>query len=166
MAAPHVSAAAALLISAGAEGPAEVYSLLTSTARDRGSAGYDTSYGYGSVDVAAALSALRSGSGGSTAPSTPAEPDPEPTVDDVTPPTIRDVSGYTQGRKFTLQWTTNEPATTYADFSGYGLYGSDTLTTAHALSLNGSRGTTYTFTLVSTDAAGNTAESAAYSISL
>jgi serine protease len=168
MAAPHVAAAAALLVSAGAESPKEVFSLLTSTARDRGAAGYDTSYGYGSVDAAAALAALKAGStgGGSSGGAGEAEPEAAPEAADRTPPLIRDVSGFTQGRKFTLQWTTDEPATTYADFSGYGLYGEDALTTTHALSLNGVAGQTYTFTLVSTDAAGNTAESSPYSIAL
>lgn len=169
MAAPHVSAAAALLISAGASGPDEVYRLLTTTARDGGSSGYDTSYGYGRVDAAAALGALGSGSTGNDSSGAGAEPESsveESVTTDTKAPTIRDVSGYTQGRKFTLQWTTDEPATTYADFSGFGLYGSDTLTTTHALSLNGKLGQSYTFTLVSTDATGNTAETSAYSISL
>ena len=166
MAAPHVSAAAALLISAGASGPDEVYQLLTSTARDGGSAGYDTSYGHGRVDVAAALTALRSGGGSSGSTGSGEEPEMDSSGADTQAPTIRDVSGYTQGRKFTLQWVTDEPATTWVNFQDYGRYGDDVLTTAHALSLNGSRGRTYTFTLVSSDAAGNTAESSAYSISL
>ena len=170
MAAPHVSAVAALLYAAGANGPDQVYGLLTASARDRGSAGYDTSYGYGSVDAAAALAALKAGgsTGGSGGEAwvDEGEEAPPALAGDTLAPAIRDVSGYTQGKKFTLQWTTDEPATTYANFTSYGLYGDDTLTTVHALSLNGSVGSTYTFTLVSADAAGNTAESTPYSIKL
>lgn len=167
MAAPHVSAAAALLLSAGAEGPDEVFQLLTSTAADAGSAGYDTSYGHGRLDAAAALSALRSGSGsGSSGSGGGEEPEMDSAEEDRTPPTIRSVSGTTQGRKFTIQWVTDEPATTWLDFSEYGAYGDDVLTTTHAISLNGQRGQTYTFTLVSSDATGNTAASSPYSISL
>jgi subtilisin family serine protease len=65
MAAPHAAAAAALLLSAGAE-PAEVRELLTSTAVDLGAAGFDTDFGHGRIDVLAALDALDTG--------TPTEP--------------------------------------------------------------------------------------------
>ena len=101
-----------------------------------------------------------SGSGGGE------EPEMDSAEEDRTPPTIRSVSGTTQGRKFTIQWVTDEPATTWLDFSEYGAYGDDVLTTTHAISLNGQRGQTYTFTLVSSDATGNTAASSPYSISL
>lgn len=56
MAAPHVSAVAALVISAGiATTPDEVREVLQSTAEDKGSAGWDQQYGYGIVDAYAAL---------------------------------------------------------------------------------------------------------------
>ncbi len=165
MAAPHVAAAAALLVADGASGPDEVVELLAATAHDRGAAGYDTSYGYGAIDVGAALAAR---AGGVTAPDEPApeeETSTVPTVDR-TPPQIRDVSAVTQGRKFTVQWVSDEPATTWVDFTTYGAYGDDTLTTSHALSLTGSTGSTYYFTLRSTDASGNTAASTTYYIRL
>lgn len=56
MATPHVSGAAALLISRGiAATPDEVRNVLQATAKDKGSPGRDSKYGYGIVDVYAAL---------------------------------------------------------------------------------------------------------------
>jgi serine protease len=58
MAVPHVSAAAALVIATGAAGtdptPSRVERRLERTARDLGARGYDTRYGWGLVDAAAA----------------------------------------------------------------------------------------------------------------
>jgi serine protease len=60
MAAPHVSAIAALLIGTKLLGehprPGRVAAHLRETARDLGPAGYDSRYGHGLVDAAAALS--------------------------------------------------------------------------------------------------------------
>ena len=55
LAAPHVSAAAAMLISRGVTGPSDIYQVLTKTAQDLGPAGYDNKYGHGLVDVGAAM---------------------------------------------------------------------------------------------------------------
>lgn len=56
MSAPHVSGIAALLLSAGvASTPQEVRHVLQSTAKDLGAPGYDSEYGWGLVDAAAAL---------------------------------------------------------------------------------------------------------------
>jgi serine protease len=59
MAAPHVSAIAALVIATGRLGanprPGRVAAHLRSTARDLGEFGYDSRYGHGLVDAAAAL---------------------------------------------------------------------------------------------------------------
>jgi len=56
MAAPHVSAVAALVISAGvATTPEEVRNVLQSTAEDKGPDGWDSEYGWGIVDAYAAL---------------------------------------------------------------------------------------------------------------
>ncbi len=59
MASPHVAGAAALVMAAGRLGPnpkpAAVEHLLESTARDLGAPGFDTRYGNGLLDVAAAL---------------------------------------------------------------------------------------------------------------
>jgi serine protease len=58
MAAPHVSATAALVLASGVLGedrsPARIRERLIQTAGDRGVAGYDTRYGWGLVDAAAA----------------------------------------------------------------------------------------------------------------
>lgn len=58
MAAPHVSALAALVIASGVVGarpaPAAVEKRIEDTARDLGAAGYDRRYGYGLIDAAAA----------------------------------------------------------------------------------------------------------------
>jgi serine protease len=59
MAAPHVSATAALVIGTGRLGkhpkPGRVASHLRTTSRDLGPDGYDARYGHGLVDAAAAL---------------------------------------------------------------------------------------------------------------
>ena len=61
MAAPHVSAAAALVIASGVLGrnptAAAVERRLKVTARDLGTRGYDSRYGYGLLDVAKATAA-------------------------------------------------------------------------------------------------------------
>jgi serine protease len=58
MAAPHVSAVAALVIASGVLGPdpspRAIERRLKATARDLGPPGYDTRYGAGLVDAAAA----------------------------------------------------------------------------------------------------------------
>jgi serine protease len=60
MAAPHVSAIAALLLATQHLGkhprPGRVATQLERTARDLGATGYDSRYGHGLVDAAAALS--------------------------------------------------------------------------------------------------------------
>ena len=59
MAAPHVAGAVALLLQRDPTlTPAAVQSLLQTTASDGGSAGFDTQYGYGQVNVMAALNLL------------------------------------------------------------------------------------------------------------
>jgi serine protease len=63
MAAPHVSAAAALVIASGILGPdpkaSAVQQRLQATAIDAGEPGYDTSYGFGRLDAAAATDPRR-----------------------------------------------------------------------------------------------------------
>ncbi len=63
MAAPHVSAAAALVIASGVLGPnptpEAVQLRLQGTATDAGAAGYDESYGFGRLDAAAATDPAR-----------------------------------------------------------------------------------------------------------
>jgi serine protease len=63
MATPHVSAVAALVWSCDLNKTnQQVRNALTSTARDKGTAGRDSSYGYGIVQAAAAAQALGTGS--------------------------------------------------------------------------------------------------------
>ena len=182
MATPHVSAVAALIQAQGVTDPAEVANILYSTAKDVGSAGFDTSTGYGLLNAGAAV-AMAAGSGstgdagsgpsgsgstgdaGSGSSGSGSSGDAGSSVD-VTAPVISNVSGYTQSTRFTVQWVTDEAATSYVDFQDYGAYGNDTLTTAHTLSFTGQRGSTYAFDLQSTDAAGNTATSGSWQISL
>jgi subtilisin family serine protease len=54
-AAPHVSAAAALLIAAGVTGVEDLWDALLISAEDGGTPGHDSVYGYGRLDVNAAL---------------------------------------------------------------------------------------------------------------
>ena len=54
-AAPHVSAAAAMLISQGLTDPDKIAEVLTLSARDMGTPGWDSGYGYGILDVYMAL---------------------------------------------------------------------------------------------------------------
>ena len=63
MAAPHVSAAVALILATRRLGrrpsPARVERRLEQTARDLGPAGYDRRYGWGLIDAAAAIDPAR-----------------------------------------------------------------------------------------------------------
>lgn len=59
MAAPHVTGLVALILSGGTSGIESIRDVLHSTAEDLGVPGYDTVYGYGLIDAAAALSEAR-----------------------------------------------------------------------------------------------------------
>ena len=52
MAAPHITGAALLLGDAGVTDPREIKALLINTADDWGTAGWDSTYGWGYVDLA------------------------------------------------------------------------------------------------------------------
>ena len=84
MAAPHVSAIAALLLAEIADaGPVAsgdpVFDLLTRTAEDLGQPGWDPAFGYGLVDPVAALAAVSDGL-------PPQRPGPPPPSDDASTP--------------------------------------------------------------------------------
>ncbi|MDH5357384.1 MAG: S8 family serine peptidase [Gammaproteobacteria bacterium] len=68
MASPHVAAISALLISNGITKPNDVLAALTSTSKDLGEAGYDSSYGFGLVQAFDALNGLTIGPPGPPAP--------------------------------------------------------------------------------------------------
>jgi len=81
MAAAHVSGVVALLIANGnATSPAEVRQALESTAEDKGTAGWDITYGWGIVDAYAALqwAATQPGPGPSPGPGPAPGPAPKP----------------------------------------------------------------------------------------
>lgn len=174
MAAPHVAAAAAMLKSMGVQDPEDIRDILNSTATDVGSAGYDTTTGYGLLNIAAAVDAVNGTGGGGNNGDSNTDVDTGDDSDDnsnagqadTTAPTIQNVSGYTQGRRFTIQWVTDEPSDTYLNFEDYGRYGDDTLTTSHSITLTGQSGSTYYFDIESTDEAGNIAVEGTYYISL
>jgi len=74
MASPHVAAVAALVIGKAKGlgltlGPQQVREILTSSAKDKGSPGYDSTYGWGLVDATAALAKV-----GASSPVSPAAP--------------------------------------------------------------------------------------------
>ena len=168
MASPHVAAAAAFVKAAGVNDPAEIRNILAQTATDMGSRGYDTTYGYGIINTALAVDLALNG-GNSSTPSTPVVEEEEVVVDtgsDTIAPTISNVSGFTNGDQFTIEWVTDEEADSYIAFDRYGSYGDDVLTTAHSLTFTAGRGMTIVFTVVSTDAAGNTSENGKWQITL
>jgi serine protease len=79
MAVPHVAATAALVVASGVLGsnpsPARIEHRLETTTRDLGAAGYDTKYGWGLVDAAAATAPTGTGTGGAGAtPVVPVKP--------------------------------------------------------------------------------------------
>lgn len=55
MATPHVAGLVALMISRGITGPANIQSVLQSTATDLGTPGFDTAFGWGLVNAASAV---------------------------------------------------------------------------------------------------------------
>ncbi len=168
MAAPHVAAAAALIIEAGVSDPEDVRAILAETASDLGSSGYDSYHGFGRLNAGAAVELAATGSWGATDDDDEVDTgaDNDDSATDNGTPTISNVSGYVEGRRFTVQWATNEAATSQIEFEGYGTYGSETLTTSHSLTFTGQSGATYYLTLISTDADGNTATDGQYTVSL
>ncbi|MGD9799503.1 MAG: M4 family metallopeptidase [Parvularculaceae bacterium] len=78
---------------------------------------------------------------------------------DTTPPAITNVTSVRgSGGRFTIRWTTNEPATSVVRIPAFGFTNSDpALVTSHALTQTGTRRATYTYYVDSVDAAGNIA---------
>jgi len=157
MAAPHVSGAAALVLAngvgsglAGADRVAAVRSALETTAKDMGKPGYDTTSGWGLLDLEAAL-------GGS--------PPPPPPPDDTTPPVISNVQATNiTDTSATITWQTDEPASSQVDYgldTGYGSTAADgTLVTNHSVGLTGlASSTTHHYQATSVDGADNGASS-------
>jgi serine protease len=149
MATPHVAGIAALLLDAGAE-PDQIGPLLSTTALDLGSEGWDTRSGWGLVDPVAALEAVGSA------------PPPVPQAEDFVAPAISGVSLERAGDSLVIRWTTDEPATSKIGFAGIGEYGDDSLVAVHQLGFQIDPAATYTLDVRSTDAAGNTGVSAGW----
>jgi serine protease len=157
MATPHVSGVAALIWSKypGATN-AQVRQALDTSAQDLGTAGRDTSYGYGLVQARAALDALAAlnpgtGTGGGGTGNV-----------DTTAPVISNFNAVVTNAKngsFEITWTTNEVATSDVLINGT-LYADTALVTAHKRTFRGTKGTTYVCYGISADAAGNSTTSA------
>jgi subtilisin family serine protease len=151
MATPHVSGVAALVWSKNLGLKAgDIRSLLQSTAEDLGSAGRDASFGYGLVRALNAVAAAPGGAGGGG---------------DTTAPVISNVRSAIVNAKqatFKITWDTNEPATSTVTFANGGGSTDNTLATSHSVSFRGTKGATYTYTVSSTDAAGNASSSGPY----
>jgi serine protease len=142
MATPHVSGVAALVWSSRPDASRlQVREALENTAKDLGPAGRDNAYGFGLVQATAAIQYL--------ADLPPA---------DATPPVISNVaSAKLKGTKFSISWTTDEPARSEVRFTCCGTYTKSALVTSHSMTFNGSRGVLYEYFVASTDAAGNRA---------
>ncbi len=114
----HVSAATALLLAAGVPSD-NVQSILESTAKDLGAAGYDTGHGYGLIDLAAAFDLIN---GDSTAPTTTLSQNREPDGDNnyflaapkITLSAIDNLSGILSTH---YRWDDNEYSVYEAPFS-------------------------------------------------
>jgi len=157
MATPHVAGAAALLLSAGAK-PWEVRQLLVDTAVDVDASGVDTWGGYGLIDVVSALDLLGPAAPPSSETGDDGSSEP-PTSGDSTAPVISAVGGDRSNGVLTLTWETDEAASTEIEFEDYGLFGdSSSLNTSHELAFYIDSNQTYYFTIVATDASGNTSE--------
>lgn len=147
MATPHVAAVAALVWSRNPGWTnGQVRNALQATAEDLGAPGRDDSYGWGLVRAKAALDLLESGGVGAV---------------DTTAPVITDVASRRIFKGFEVTWTTNEPANTGTQFTGGASFSDAGLVTSHRMAFR-AKGRSHTFTISSTDAAGNTATSGPY----
>ncbi len=172
MASPHVAAAAALLIAHGYTDPDDVYDALTSSATDLGTAQRDNVYGYGELNILAALqlsvpkhdsgdntepaSGDNGGSGGSS--SSGGNGGGTGTGSQTTQPlALTDIlaSQAAEGH-LSITWHTSIPASTELSGGG-GSYKDDTLVTSHTVVATGTVGQKITFDLRSASADGQAA---------
>ncbi len=152
MATPHVAAVAAVVWSSNpAWTNTQVRQALQATAEDLGAQGRDISYGYGLIRGVDARNYALTTFGGPAAP-------------DTTPPVISNVAAtaITSGKpgRFTVSWQTNEASTTVVALTPGGATSNATLVTSHSVTISGTKGQLYSYTVSSTDAAGNTSTSA------
>ena len=154
MATPHVSGVAALIWSKypGATN-AQVRQALVESAEDLGVAGRDASYGHGLIRANAALSALAA---------------MNPAAGDTTAPVISALTArvtHAKNGSFEITWTTNELATSDVQLNNT-LYADATMTVTHRRTFRGTKGATYTYVVMSKDAAGNVAVSETKTITI
>jgi subtilisin family serine protease len=109
MAAPFVSGLTALMRAADpAVTPTRIRQVLADTATDLGSAGWDAEYGWGRIDMAKALAAVRGSAPPASEPAPAPEPEPAPAPQppaDTTAPTVAitsPVNGATASGKVTI----------------------------------------------------------------
>jgi serine protease len=88
------------------------------------------------------------------------------TSTDTTPPVISNVAavGVHKNGRFEITWTTDEASNSEVTFTSgaSGTYTDANMVTSHKMTFNGKKGTTYSFTVTSTDAAGNRATPVAH----
>ncbi|MCL2883766.1 MAG: S8 family serine peptidase, partial [Coriobacteriia bacterium] len=113
VAAPHVSAAAAILFALDPSlTPAKAKSLLCSTARDLGAPGYDPYFGYGLLDVNAAVLKVLSGFTATAAPKITAQPVGSVYYAKQAAKALKVVASTSDGGKLTYQWYSNSKNST------------------------------------------------------
>jgi subtilisin family serine protease/fibronectin type 3 domain-containing protein len=108
MASPHVAGTVALLIGQlSTLSPAQVRDVLETTARDRGSAGWDPQYGWGEIDARAALASVIAN------PPPPPPPGPPPEPRPVQQPGATNVAARAlSATSIRLTWTDNATSET------------------------------------------------------
>jgi subtilisin len=139
MACPHVAGVAALIIDSG-KSVLEVRGILQGTADDKGTTGFDWSYGYGLVDADEAAGVE------------------ETPVTDETAPVISNVlCSEVTSTTATITWDTDEPSDSTVILDSKTVSDSS-LVIIHSVTLTDLEpGTPYTYVVESTDASGNTA---------
>jgi subtilisin len=165
MASPHVAGVAALLRSLSSTATVqELREVLQRSAQDLGAEGRDSLYGFGLVNVEAAVMELAKLQPSVEEPkptSPPPSSEPNPEVIALSFHNVESVKTNTKNGSFEVRWTTNLPATSVLQFTagGSGTFTETTLKTEHRMSFRGTKGATYTFVLSGAAADGTTADS-------
>jgi subtilisin family serine protease len=143
MAAPHVCGVAALVWASKPQlSASQVRAALRGSALDLGTPGRDNAFGYGLVQASQAINYIY-----------------DATKDNIAPKITSGPTGTAAkpAGNFTITWATDEASDTIVTFVSPNLttYRDATLTKSHKMSFSGSKGTTYTYWVSSSDAAGN-----------
>ena len=126
MATPHVAGVAALVYANGVHDPDAIRQVLTTSAKDLGKNGWDSTFGHGMVDPVAALR-VKSPSGGDQL---------------IARHRVKRLSG----SRASIDWITTEPAQTFVKGSNGFKTLDDTPTKIHRVTVQGSPGEKVTFT--------------------